>query len=89
MIVEFDKSFEKSIERITVPAVKKRIVTIIINLEKAESIREVSNIKKLVGFKNYYRIRFGDYRIGFELINIKKLRLIVVASRKDIYKVFP
>jgi len=89
MIVEFDKSFDKSLDKIAVLSVRKKIILIIETLEKANSIREISNIKKLIGFKNYYRIRIGDYRIGFELINVKTIRLIIVASRKDIYKLFP
>lgn len=89
MQVEFDKSFSKSIDKITIPAVKIRLAGIIENLENAESIREISHVRKLTGFKSYYRIRFGKYRIGLELINPQKIRLIIVATRKDIYKVFP
>jgi mRNA interferase RelE/StbE len=46
-------------------------------------------VKKLVGFKSYYRIRFSDFRLGFEKINPKTIKLIIVAYRKEIYKLFP
>ena len=50
-------------------------------------IRQV-DIKLIRGFKNYFRIRIGDYRIGFK----KEDQAVVfmrVKHRKDIYKIFP
>jgi mRNA interferase RelE/StbE len=40
------------------------------------------------GFKTFYRIRIGDYRVGIEL---KKdtVWFITIATRKDIYKNSP
>lgn len=89
MIVEYDKSFEKSIDRLKDISLYPKIEKIIEQLESAQSLNELTNIKKLTGFKNYFRLRLGDYRLGFEKINEKTIRLIVVSHRKDIYKVFP
>jgi mRNA interferase RelE/StbE len=89
MIVEFDKSFSKSLDKIKDPATLQRTEKAILKLEKAYSLKDVKNLKKLSGFKNYYRIRVGDYRIGLEQIDNKTLRLIIIAHRKDIYKKFP
>jgi mRNA interferase RelE/StbE len=89
VIVEFDKSFEKSIDKIKDKSVFPKIEKLIIDLENAQTIKEVKNIKKLSGFKTYYRIRLGVYRIGMEKITDSTLRLIIVAHRKDIYKNFP
>jgi mRNA interferase RelE/StbE len=47
--------------------------------------------KKLSGQKktdNYYRIRFGNYRIGCELIQ-PKIIIITIFNRQDDYKTFP
>lgn len=41
------------------------------------------------GHAGFYRIRIGDYRVGFELVNNNEILLILVAHRKDIYKRFP
>jgi hypothetical protein len=41
------------------------------------------------GFKTFYRIRIGDYRMGVELEDTSTLRFIVVLHHKDIYKKFP
>ncbi len=89
MIVEFDKSFEKSLEKIKNKAIYAKIEQIIIACESSTTIDKIPNVRKLSGFSNYYRLRFGDYRIGFETIDTNVIRFIIVAHRKDIYKLFP
>jgi mRNA interferase RelE/StbE len=89
MIVEFDKSFSKSLDKIRDSELNSRIENTILEYENAESLIDIKNTKKLSGYKSYYRTRIGDYRLGFELINPRKIRLIVFAHRKDIYRVFP
>jgi mRNA interferase RelE/StbE len=68
VIVEFDKSFEKSIDKIKDKSVFPKIEKLIINLENTQTIKEVKNIKKLSGFKTYHRIRLGVYWIGLKKI---------------------
>jgi mRNA interferase RelE/StbE len=89
MNVVFDKSFSKSIDKIRDEDVKKRIIKIIISIERADSLAKIPQIKKMVGWSNYYRIKFGDYRLGIELDNNNTIRFIIITHRKDIYKNFP
>ena len=89
MLVLFDKSFSKSLDKLKIAVVKKSIELIIVQIESAGNLKEIGNIKKMEGFKGFYRIRIGDYRLGFELENARTVRLIIIAHRKDIYKVFP
>jgi mRNA interferase RelE/StbE len=89
MTVEFDKSFERSIDRLKNTAILSKIEKIILQIEQAKNLREVRNIRKLSGYKNYYRIKAGEYRIGVETIGHDTVRLIVVAHRKMIYSSFP
>jgi mRNA interferase RelE/StbE len=89
MIVEFDKSFSKSLDKTRDSVLFARIERLITEFENAQSVNDFKNSKKLTGFKNYYRIRIGDYRLGFEFISPSTIRLIVVAHRKDIYRNFP
>lgn len=84
MIVEFDQSFLKSLSNLRDPKILSRLENTITDLEKIDSLQEASNLRKLTGFKDYYRIRLGDYRLGFELIDSKIIRVIVFAHRKDI-----
>ena len=89
MVLEFDKSFEKSLDKLKDKALFPKIEKVISILEQSNSLSELNNIKKLSGFKFYYRYRLGDYRIGIELISKSTIRLIVIAHRKDVYNVFP
>ena len=88
MKVSFDKSFHKRIVKIKDKAVLEKIKFAILSVESAENVQQIANIKKMEGFKTYYRLRVGDYRIGLEL---KKdtFSFITIADRKDIYKIFP
>lgn len=49
---------------------------------------DISQIKKLTGFKTFYRIKTGSYRIGVEIAN-NSVIFITFDHRKDIYKRFP
>lgn len=89
MIVEFDKSFEKSLDKIKDRKLLERIKSVILNAEKVSSLEEIPNVKKLTGFSSYYRIKLGDYRLGLEKLDSKTIRLIIIENRKDIYKRFP
>ena len=89
MIVEFDKSFDKSLDKLKDKALFPKIEKVISILEKTSSLKELTSIKKLSGYKVYYRYRLGDYRIGFEQISKSTIRLIIIAHRKDVYNVFP
>ena len=66
MIVEFDRSFLKSLDKIKDKSLFPKIEQKIQLVETALSLNDVSQIKKMVGHSNYYRIRIGDYRIGLE-----------------------
>ncbi len=89
MIIEYDKSFEKSLEKLKNKSLFQKIEKTIIEFENAKSLYELSDIKKLKGYKFYYRVKIGEYRLGFEKINENTLRFIIIAHRKDIYKLFP
>jgi mRNA interferase RelE/StbE len=57
--------------------------------EQAEKIKDISNIKKISGYSNYYRVKSGNYRIGIELFHENTIRFIIISHRKDIYNKFP
>jgi mRNA interferase RelE/StbE len=88
MKVGFDKSFSKSLDKLKNEQVKKRIISLIEKCEAAEKLTDISNLKKMTSFTNFYRIKLGDYRIGLEYED-DTLIFIVVAHRKDIYDIFP
>lgn len=89
MKIEYDKSFEKSLDKIKDRNILLRIGNAILKAEKATLIENIPNSKKLTGYSKYYRIKIGDYRLGYEKINKETIRLIIIEHRKDIYKKFP
>jgi mRNA interferase RelE/StbE len=52
------------------------------------SLAESGKIEKLKVAQAYYRVRFGDYRVGLRLEG-DTLVFERALHRKDIYKVFP
>ena len=58
------------------------------DIPKLSDIDEVKNLKKLKGSKPFYRVRVGNYRIGFRLDH-NTLVFMRVLHRKDIYRYFP
>ena len=84
MNVSFDKSFYKRLEKIKDKALLQKIKLVILQAEAAVEIQHIPHIRKMEGFKTFYRIRIGEYRIGVEL---KKdtIWFITIAHRKDIY----
>jgi mRNA interferase RelE/StbE len=46
--------------------------------------------QKMVGYHDYYKIRFGSYRVGLRVDSVNQIiEFRRVLHRKDIYKNFP
>ena len=88
MEVDFTRNFLKNLENLKNEDLLQKIQDTIDDVVRANSVLEISNIKKLSGFKVYYRIKIGDYRIGIEKIG-KQKKFLTFENRKDIYKKFP
>jgi mRNA interferase RelE/StbE len=86
--VEFRKSFEKDLGKIRDEDLLSRIKAAIEEVEAAESLLDVNNIKKLKADGDYYRIRIGDYRIGFT-DDEEVITFIRILHRKEMYRYFP
>ncbi len=88
MKVSFSKSFEKQYDKISDAAAKNAISNAIRKIIEVVTLKEIPDIKKLKGHKTAYRVRAGDYRIGF-YFEAGEVFISAVAHRKDIYKFFP
>jgi len=55
---------------------------------KTESLDQVKQVKKLKGEESFYRIKIGDYRLGF-VLEEETIIVLRFLHRKDIYKYFP
>jgi mRNA interferase RelE/StbE len=88
MTVAVDRSFEKDTNRIHSKTLLNRVADCIEEVQRAETIHQVRNVKKLKGGLTYYRIRIGDYRIGLTVEN-NIATFVRFLHRKEIYDYFP
>jgi len=54
----------------------------------SQNIGDLSNIKKLKAQSNAYRVRIGDYRIGFFLTD-DTITFSRILHRREFYRYFP
>ncbi len=88
MIVKIDKSFEKDSNKIKDKSILNKIDSCVEQVRQSDKVSDITNLKKLKGFTNEYRIRIGDYRIGI-IIKDNIIEFIRILHRKDIYRYFP
>ena len=88
MNVQFKDSFVKDLRKVKDKAALKRVKEVIEQAEQARSLQDVTNLKKLKGGRNYYRIRVGEFRIGL-IFEGEEITFVRCLSRKEIYRYFP
>jgi mRNA interferase RelE/StbE len=88
MYIEFSRKFRKQVEACKEPGIRSKILNIIEATEASVTMQNFPNLKKLTGYKNSFRIRMGDYRIGV-VIDGTKVIFAAFDHRSDIYKYFP
>jgi mRNA interferase RelE/StbE len=86
--VEFRSSFARDLTEIRDKALLKRVRELIEEVERAKSLTEISNLKKLKGRGDYYRMRIGDYRVGVAL-DRDTFIFVRFLNRGEIYRYFP
>ncbi|MDT0648521.1 type II toxin-antitoxin system RelE family toxin [Autumnicola edwardsiae] len=88
MKIIYSRAISKDVRKIKDKSLQQDITKIINDLKAARSIKELKNTKKLIGFKDAYRIKIGKYRLGFFLED-DSIFLARLVKRGEIYKVFP
>jgi mRNA interferase RelE/StbE len=81
-------SFLHTVKKIKDPDIKETVERAIKSVENAKMINDIPNLIKMEGFKIFYRIRVGNYRISIMIEN-NIATFLLFANRKDFYKVFP
>jgi mRNA interferase RelE/StbE len=69
---------------------QSRVEPIVFSELKSDNPFELGYLKKMKGYKDKYKIRVGDYRVGLTLD--KKSQTMIcqrVAHRREIYQIFP
>ncbi len=70
---------------------RAELVEILAQIEAAATFTDLQNVKDMKGGKNkgFFRIRFGEFRLGFKLTINGDIELRQVGPRGDFYKTFP
>ena len=88
MEFKFEKAFERDFKKVKDKNLAIAILECVQKVSKAQTINEITNIKKISGYKSAFRIRTGNYLIGIIVENNVAI-FVAFAHRKDIYKKFP
>ena len=88
MTTGFRKSFGRDLKRINDQRLLDRVRKVIEEVEAADDLQEVGNLKKMTGTSNLYRIRVGDYRIGIAVAG-DSVEFVRCLPRRDLYRFFP
>ncbi|HEV2830611.1 MAG TPA: type II toxin-antitoxin system RelE/ParE family toxin [Hanamia sp.] len=88
MKVIIQKIFEKDIHKISDKKLASLINDAIEEMEQTTKLTDLRNIKRMIANGNYYRMRIGNYRLGFK-VESNTITLLRFMHRKDIYKYFP
>jgi len=88
MQVEFLSKFNRDLDRIHHQSVRTAIIKVIGEVKIARTLTEISNLKKLKGFRSAFRIRLGEYRIGI-FVEGQTIEFARILHRKEIYRYFP
>ncbi len=86
MKISYSRQFIKDAKKY--PQYRNQIQKIIQTFKNSDSLSHISNIKRLRSDGEDYRLRIGNFRIGFSIIN-DKIVFRRFLHRKDIYKYFP
>ena len=88
MNIEYRKKFLKELAKIP-SEIRIRIEDFVFEeLPVLDSVVHIKKLEKLKGYHNYYKIRFGDYRVGIK-VEDEVIILERALHRKDIYRYFP
>jgi mRNA interferase RelE/StbE len=88
MTLIYERTFLKDVKTVGDASLKKKIETALTSLREAQTLGELRLLKKLTGHKDAYRIRIGDYRIGF-FAEGETITLVRMLHRNKIYGYFP
>jgi len=88
MKTSYRTSFARDLKKLKDTKVRAAIESTITNVEAATELRQISELKKIVGTDNFYRIRVGEYRIGV-VVEKDVVEFIRCLHRRDLYRYFP
>lgn len=88
MKIIYTKSITKDVRKIKDKKLISKITIVVKNIKESSNLGQLQSVKKLAGHPLAYRIRIGNYRLGFYYED-DTVTLMRFLKRSDIYKLFP
>ncbi len=88
MKIVYTKAVAKDVRKVKDKKVIAKIMSVLEEIKAASHLDELRSLKKMSGHPAAYRIRIGNYRLGFYYEDGAVI-LARFLKRNDIYKVFP
>lgn len=88
MLVQYNKKFLKDLSSLPKKDREKIENFVFEEINQYANSAEINKLEKLSGYQYYYKIRFGNYRVGIKLEE-ETVTFERVLHRKEIYKLFP
>ena len=76
------KEFNKTVSKLTDKIAIKRLDELIMKLESAKSLSEISNVIPLKGLHDLFRITTGNYRLLIKQVKNGEIIILLVDYRK-------
>ena len=89
MEIETTPAFTLDIRRLRDVALRRRVDSVITEIEAAASLSEIAGVRRVVtpASGRYYRIRIGQYRLGIAIVG-GVVVLVRFLHRNEIYRRF-
>ena len=88
MQVEFTPRFSRDLRQVRSTEVRRQVIEKIEEMEAANNLFDVAGVSRLTGAGRFYRIRIGNYRMGFSTAGDVVI-LERFLPRDQIYRYFP
>jgi mRNA-degrading endonuclease RelE of RelBE toxin-antitoxin system len=83
MKLVYTDEYEKSIKKLKDKVAKERLSRLLEKLEKANSLKEISNVVSVANNPMIYRIKTGDYRL-FVAYKDGEIKILLLEYKKNI-----
>ena len=88
MEVSYSKKFLKQLAGVPSETRVKIEVFVFNELVSVSSVSSLGKVEKMQGYDGFYKVRFGNYRLGLVIEN-EVITVKTVMHRREIYKFFP
>lgn len=88
MKLSFRSSFNRDLKKIKEKEILNMVKEYILIAEEANSLKDISHMKKISGSSGYYRVRLREYRIGI-FVSGNEIEFVRCLHRREVYKFFP